>query len=313
LKYATALARGPELLLPGDGQRAFSLVPAIKTLDSHKKAVLSDEFGCGMALVVCAYALDAYLYMDVETALAQDLLWAHSARGRRPDYIALRPFAAVHERWVILEAKGSQSGDTYCRDFQVPDACDQLSRVHLVEENAHPSRVVTATSLFREDERHQSKVFVGDPVQNGDQSYFFRRDGIESVIRTHYLRIAALTGDARLANRLGRGRAEKVTDEGLVSIEIEGATFMGSTVGFKTSTSSIESFVGLSVSVREELLSGDFGGIAKRLGHVRPTLLLDMGGRRESWQKGNMAFERENDGTLLMVRRRGRAAKQDWE
>lgn len=54
LKYATSLSSGMGLLVPSGGSsRSLSLRSGIETLDSHKKAVMSDEFGLRNGIRVC--------------------------------------------------------------------------------------------------------------------------------------------------------------------------------------------------------------------------------------------------------------------
>lgn len=310
LKYATSLSSGSGLVVPAGGNfRSLSLASDVRTLDSHRKAVLSDEFGCGMVFVLSGQALGTVFYLDVETALSLNWLRTTATRSRRPDYFAVR--LSSPRSWVVLEAKGSQSGDRYCRETQVPDGCDQLAKVELVGGSfGSPLLIVVATALYRQEQRHISRLFVGDPQPNDPMPYEFSGDAVETVVRSHYVRIATLTGDARLATWLVSGQdTGHDNDESLIIQTIGERKFAGSKVGFSTAASSIESFVGLDVSIRKDLLNGNLVDLARRLS--QSTVAGD-DVQRIAKTHEDEAIETENDGTALLLRRHGRIAEEDW-
>ena len=309
LKYATALSPGTPVL-SGGGIRDLSLAFEIETLDSHKKAVLSDEFGCGMAFEISGQALGTHFYLDVETALREKWIQTSSTRNQRPDYFALTLSGPVP--WVVLEAKGSQSGNGYSSRRQIPKGCQQLSRVALVNTGAaEPIRVVVATSLSRHGSRHPTRVFVGDPEPNFPEPYVFSKDAVETVVRSHYRRISVLTGDTRLANSLMGVKARPAGDEDSLILEkIGGRKFAGSRVTFNNAESSIESFVGLDISIREALLDGHFRPISEGLRTLALPNSQDEGDTPDSAKAGLIAVEMENDGSVLIVKRRWNAADQ---
>lgn len=154
----------------------------------------------------------------------------------------------------MVEAKGSQSGDRYCREKQVTAGCDQLSKVQLVGAGlGSPHLLVVATVLYRQGQKHLSRLFVGDPEPNDPDPYQFAQDAVETLIRSHYARVATLTGDVRVGRQLLSGSDTDEGHEDTLVIQRGGSReFAGSRVRFQSGASSIESFVGLEQSVRKE-------------------------------------------------------------
>jgi hypothetical protein len=199
---------------------------------------------------------------------------------------------------------------------QVPDGCDQLSKVQLVGGSfGSPHRLVVATALYRQGQKHYSKLFVGDPEPNDPDPYHFSGNAVETLIRNHYTRISMLTGDAHLASRLLSHDGTSTNadhEDSLVIQKIGSQELAGSRVEFRSGASSVESFVGLELSVRKELLSGDLVGLAHRLSQSAATV-DNMPLKARDLDDSNGAVVTENDGTALLLKRRGPINEEHWK
>jgi hypothetical protein len=122
-------------------------------------------------------------YLDVETAVDMGWLMTQSPRSRRPDYLSARLFHP--QPWGVLEAKGTQSGESCGRD-QVKSGCDQLSNVGLaISPPTVPVLVAVGAVLYREGQRGTSHLLVGDPEAHEPDPYEFRIEPMEAVVRSH--------------------------------------------------------------------------------------------------------------------------------
>ena len=112
LRYASAVS---------DRYPVFTLTKPFWRLDTHKKKVLSDEFGCGAAFLLASELFGATTTIDLETAVANGWIATLAPKSRRPDYAVRLPTGGL----VILEAKGTQSGPSYASDqlTAVGDEC----------------------------------------------------------------------------------------------------------------------------------------------------------------------------------------------
>lgn len=299
LRYATALSQGT----PG-----LTLDTATGWLDSHKKRVLSDEFGCGVALLVTSVIESRLRYADTETAILLQLLQTSQARSRCPDYFAIDPGNPTIA--YVIEAKGTQQGDTYCSGTQIPRGCQQVAAVQLVPPGPQLLRVVVGTALQIESRGTHSKVFLGDPTEIEPEPYSFSRPLPQVIPLVHYLRVARLIGDERyeaalIRHHLVEGRGARW----LHSTAVRGASvaaerpwegprrrvgphaYVGSQVVVNGPTETIGFFFGLREDVRDHLLEGDVLEAARLAS--KPDLA--------DFSAPNEWFVGRDDGTLLSM------------
>lgn len=244
LRYAWAVADSEHLALADD----------IERLDSHRKAVLSDEFGCGVALLFAERFLATPLLMDVESGIDQGSLKTRHARSRRPDYFGKT--CETTPRVLILEAKGTQ-GPVRRGKKQVKSGCDQLRKVKLAGSwSGMPTvRTVVATCLRRASESQVSKTLVGDPSGSGQFEYHLQ-DGLErSISRAHYGRLATLTGDRELAARMRHTEAMVGLD--LVRRRFAQRDYLGTTMEVRGPEVTLRAFAGLAEDRRGQVLQSD--------------------------------------------------------
>ena len=243
-RYATQIAIGrPDL----------RLVPGMLHYDTHKKRVLSDEFGCGMSFLVGSSFLGVTHFLDFHTATLHGWIGTQAPRSRQPDYLGIY-HNSPHDL-ILLEAKGSQSRGNYARSRQVPSGCAQVGAVNISGAGSTiRARVVAATRLARVSTVDDSRVFLGDPEERKGDSYEFRRDPHDTILASHYLRIASLIGDTESIQSLGES-GDRVKFEGHEQ-EVLGRRCIGSRLVIRHRRSAIVIFLGLDRDVREGIREG---------------------------------------------------------
>lgn len=260
LRYGTALV---------ETGRSLALSSAVAELDPHKKMVLSDEFGCGVAFRAARSMFGAAVFLDVTTAISRGWLRPNQGNLRRPDYVALLPSGDM----LLFEAKGSQSGPTYCRKQQIPSGCGQLAAVGLgrgfTRKIAH--RVVVATAIAKDSSVWHSQALIGDPP--GRPKIVLEPSGPpdELIVRSHYTRVASLTADEELLDHLfpDRPRPEWASGPGASVtpdiVEIRGEPFRGRELQIDSAEGRLRIFVGVHDGIRQLLLSPDRGSAVSLL------------------------------------------------
>jgi hypothetical protein len=242
-RYATALSTSATWLALNQG---------IGPLDRHKKGVLSDEFGCGMACLVTRQLVGATHFLDVSDAVRRGWVRTFAPQSRQPDYVGAVDGSAT---LVILEAKGSQGSRQYCRRKQIPSGCGQVSRVRPTAGGVVVGpRLVVSTLLQRENQASQSTIFLGDPEEFEAYDYDFRGDVRQLCARHHVLRVAALIGDGSLAQGLATTDAAPQgaprDSESLARHTIDGDVFVGSELHISDGKREAGLFVGLGERTR---------------------------------------------------------------
>jgi hypothetical protein len=96
-KYAGAIARTAGQLRLDDG---------LQKTDSHKLAVLSDEFGCGMSFLVARQLFGTTYFLDFETAVSNNWLQTTAKKRQRPDFVGQA--VGSGSNLVLLEAKAAR-------------------------------------------------------------------------------------------------------------------------------------------------------------------------------------------------------------
>jgi hypothetical protein len=250
LRYGGALSRTSATL---------RLAASYKTLDTHKKKVLSDELGAGFAFAIASEAFGARDFLDVETAMATRRLRTAAPKSRRPDYFA----SLGSNRALVLEAKGTQSGSSYAINTQIPSGCDHVARVRPAARvsTTIQARLVVATALEYDDGSLPSEIFIGDPEAHEPYDYRFIDDPEHLLPDIHYARVASLIGDplllaASLSPRAPKGTRSQVPAERppMTTRTIDGVPYDGSGVRVLSPRLEIEFFVGLERRIREALL-----------------------------------------------------------
>lgn len=237
-RYATSLSdTAPDLTLNRD----------LQTLDRHKKGVLSDEFGCGMACLVGRKYGHVDAFLDVDDGVRQGWIRTAAPQSKRPDYIGLVRDSS--NMLFVLEAKGSQGSGTYCRKIQIPAGCRQVAAVRPQVPYSVAARVVVATLLQRENQPTPSTIFVGDPEENQPYDYEFRGELPELIERDHFARVAILIGAEGMTRALrdisarpNRGEIER-SRPGARRV-VQGVEYLGSELVFQDGSRTAGLFVG---------------------------------------------------------------------
>ena len=241
-RYAQALAGSRSVL---------TLAQPFYDLDSHKKRVLSDEFGCGLAFIVATDLLRATGFLDFETAVAMGLVRTSAPRSRRPDYVGFLPSGTP----IILEAKGTQQGVGYARGVQILSGCRQVTAPRLLGRGVGEQalRLVVASALYYEQWSPDTTVFLGDPDDVPTEDYVFEEEFVSSLVRGHYMRVASLIGDHDLTSRL-KGATMSLGTGGELLRTIRGQRYFGSQIIIEDGRGRAGFFIGLESRLREELL-----------------------------------------------------------
>ena len=257
-KYAGAIARTGGQLRLDDG---------LQKTDSHKLAVLSDEFGCGMSFLVAQQLFGTTYFMDFETAVSNNWLRTTATKRQRPDFVGQAD--GSNTELVLLEAKGTQSSHDYCKNTQITKGCQQVRNVRLVSAAfSIGKRAAVGLALNYENESTGSRVYVGDPAGRGQKNYTLVNEDDTRISDSHYLRLAVLTGDWELAGALSPQPSvasdavrepehrPEVIRTNLDQIEHDGRSFVGTSVEYLNQRSRLELFIGLDERVRRHVLEG---------------------------------------------------------
>lgn len=266
-RYATALSRFANVL---------SLNRDLARLDRHKKGVLSDEFGCGMACLIGRRYASVDYFLDIDDAVRQRWIRTPAPRSKRPDYLGV---IRGSDSLVVLEAKGSQGSSTYCRRTQIPTGCRQVSAVRPNPPYDVALRFVVSTLLQRDDQSNASTVFIGDPEEVAPFDYAFEGDLLRIAQRNHFARIAALIGAEGMARALGDREAKGVNvqrSRPAARRTIDGESYTGNELRFASAGQEAALFLGVAEPVWDALAAsagGDseipFGGLkAERAGRL---------------------------------------------
>ncbi len=240
LRYATRIrSRGGNPVLHQD----------LRELDSHKKKVLSDELGCGFSFLVAKRVLQACNFLDLKEAIGRSMVTTTAPKSRQPDYIATNRDG---KRLIVLEAKGTQSRN-YARG-QIQSGCGQVSTVKLaqVPKSTTVLRVVVATELQREGQKHNSRIFMGDPRERkSSYEYDFQRPPAFLSERANLARLCYLVGDIYLGTLIDPLIDSQETEPvPLVRRQIGDRKYAGSILEIRHGDSRCGLFLGLDEEVR---------------------------------------------------------------
>lgn len=159
----------------------FRLKRDVESVDSHKKKVLSDEFGCGMSFIVGSQCFGANFFLDFSTAVQRGWVATTAPKSRRPDYVT-KP-SGVSGELTLLEAKGTQTSLQYSQQDQIPSGCNQLESVNLVDSSySIQKRAVVGIALQGEDEPLATTCHVGDSVSKPGYTFTFSDDVDKCII-----------------------------------------------------------------------------------------------------------------------------------
>ncbi len=184
--------------------RGFETWEAPTVSTRTRKRYSSDEFGCGAAFALAGELFNATVTIDFETAVAKGWIKSRAKKSRRPDYAVRLSTGEL----VILEAKGTQSGAGYARDYQLPSACAQTAAVRVTGKNAPKivARVASAFSLSFADRGPYTEAFVSAPDETVPELYEFQDDVLAVAQRSHYSRVAAFSEYVLCAYRVDSER-----------------------------------------------------------------------------------------------------------
>lgn len=231
----------------------FRFTNGTAQIDTHKKKVVSDEFGSGAAFLVARTLFQKTQFLDFQTAVAIGLVETGAPQSRQPDFCAWGPQS--QNSIMLLEAKGTQTSLNYAAS-QIIDACGQLTQATVTATGYSQSRVAVAVALMRENSNDATTIYVGDP--DPEPKYDFKpKDELGEIIRrSHYLRVALFTRDSELATYL----ASKIkgAPSQLEVREIRRKRYFGSSFVMRSESSTVTVFAGLDAEIRRALLgSGD--------------------------------------------------------
>jgi hypothetical protein len=244
-----SLLKYPGIISP---QASFLFRASTAQIDTHKKKVISDEFGCGMAFSVARQVFGKTEFLDFQTAVGLGLVTTAAPQSRQPDYLAWGE--SLPSEIMLLEAKGTQTSLSYGIS-QISSACEQLQAANVIANGYTQARVAVATVLMREAAAVPTTIYIGDPDSRSPFEYMLHGDARDAIQRSHYSRVSEFIGDQELAHRLdvrstvsGRERVRRV---------VMGSEVLGTTLRFGSSTRQLEIFVGIRNSVRSELILGN--------------------------------------------------------
>ncbi len=238
-----------------DRAQRLALKCELRDWDMHKKCVLSDECGCGIAFLAAERVLNVSQFLDLRTAIRSGWVRTSAVKTMQPDYIGVQ--AGSPPQLIVLEAKGTQSSEQYCTGTQIVKGCEQVRSVS----SNYPigARITVGAVLHREDQKHKSKVYIGDPEEDEHSlPYDLSPTPVKNVVRAHYLRIATLTGDSALMSHLDPERQPPTDDSHVVSRTVGDIEAVGSTMTFRHQQERLGMFFGLDARVRELLANGEW-------------------------------------------------------
>lgn len=258
-------------------------------IDTHKKKVISDEFGCGVAFSIARNCFGKTHFLDFHTAFEIGLVATTAPFSRQPDFLAWSPQSP--NSIMLLEAKGTQTSLGYCSS-QVADACDQLKQANVVAGGYAQTRLGVGIALMREAATSQTTIYVGDPEVSKGYSYALKSDVQTAILRSHYLRISLLIRDSDLTRHLWADSPARLARNEVR--RLAGKIFYGTSVSMVSLTSSMNLFVGLDSSVRETLLRESSPAVA---------LLSESSHPIEARRNADHLLIINGDGTCLDVQR----------
>lgn len=156
---------------------------------------------------------------------------------------------------MLLEAKGTQTSLTYGIS-QISDACDQLQAANVIASGYTQTRLAVATALMREGTVDPTTVYVGDPDARKPYEYAIKEDAKQVIQDSHYSRISDLIGDLELSRRFETREPDGGKDR--VHRVVLGVETVGTTIRLGSVNRQVEIFVGISSSIRSELLRRKF-------------------------------------------------------
>src|SRR5262249_4127654 len=135
------------------------------------------------------------------------------------------------QRVVLLEAKGTQSSETYSVR-QVVDGCDQLQALDVSGAWAAMPvvRVAVGLRLRRATQQGTASLIVSDPERAKRPRHRLAVPNLADVARVHYARIAALIGDYEELVRLLPERRRVVTGTVPEMHRFDDVEYVGSTL-----------------------------------------------------------------------------------
>jgi len=242
LKYPSLISELP----------AFRFRDGTAQIDTHKKKVISDEFGCGAAFMIARSLFQKTQFLDFQTAVGVGLVETNAPQSRQPDYLAWGPQTPTSI--MLLEAKGTQTSLNYAAT-QIIDACDQLVQATVIAPGYSQARVAVALALMREDSNNVTTIYLGDP--DPEPRYTLRPTGevVDIIRRSHYLRTALFTRDVELATYLKSGGV--YTPDRTERREVQGNIYHGSSLVMRSESSTLSVFVGLDSGIRRAVLHNE--------------------------------------------------------
>ena len=243
-----ALLKYPGLI---SAQIGFLFRPSTSQIDIHKKKVISDEFGCGMAFAISRLIFGKTHFLDFQTGMDLGLVATTAPQSRQPDYLAWG--AALPNEMMLLEAKGTQTSLNYGIS-QIADACDQLQAATVLANGYTQTRVAVATALMRVGAPNPSTIFVGDPDAREPYKYEIQGDARRAIQISHYSRVSKLIGDYELSGRL-TGQKD-LSDTERARRTVLGTEAVGTTLRLGSAKRYVEMFIGITEGIRKGLLSG---------------------------------------------------------
>lgn len=264
-----------------------------------------------MALLISRVIEGPLLFADTETLIRAGLLRTQQSRSKRPDYFAVA--ADDRTRTYVIEAKGTQQGERYCREEQLVRGCEQVAAVGVVAPSTpSPMRYVVGSSLRSESSESPSRVFIADPPEIDAHAYVFAGPLKEVVPVVHYLHIARLIGDEALENVIverdlarpfgplwpgPRLRGDQTHEapgwQGPIR-RTQSREYVGSEVTFRSPVGEVNCFIGLRHDIRQQLVEGNVHD-AIQLAADRDAA-ADLEFANSAWAKSG------KDGTVLICR-----------
>ena len=142
------------------GLNSLCLKEYIRSDDTHRRSVLSDDLGVGMAAFITKNYLGGRHSIDVDLALDMDSPnGIHNIYSTKPDYL----FSCDDGSYLVIEAKGTQSKGDYVFK-QLRRGIEQLPSLQFSNPNIHAKYIAIGTRINEID----TDVYLVDPPEKGN-------------------------------------------------------------------------------------------------------------------------------------------------
>lgn len=152
----------------GTPSDALRLSDAALALDFHQKALMSEQFGMGMAALVMERYFNASFVADVSLVANTPNLPVRLATAKCPDFLFSD---ATGSNFYVVECKGTRCS-RYVAVSQLCRGIEQVQSFSFTDGRQQPTALVIATRVTG----RETEVFMVDPPRDGDDDNDDDRD-----------------------------------------------------------------------------------------------------------------------------------------